>query len=30
MLPSLDQARAALAAQAFSRLLGTQLNRFGP
>jgi uncharacterized protein (TIGR00369 family) len=28
--PSLDQARAALAAQPFSRLLGAQLNRFGP
>jgi acyl-coenzyme A thioesterase PaaI-like protein len=30
MPPSLDQARAALAAQPFSRLLGAQLNRFGP
>jgi hypothetical protein len=27
--PSLDQARAALAAQPFSRLLGAQLKRFG-
>ena len=30
MPPSLDQARAALAAQPFSRLLGAQLNAFGP
>ena len=30
MPPSLDQARVALAAQPFSRLLGAQLNRFGP
>ena len=30
MPPSLDQARVALAAQPFSRRLGTQLNRFGP
>ena len=30
MALSLDQARAALAAQPFSRLLGAQLNRFGP
>jgi uncharacterized protein (TIGR00369 family) len=30
MAPSLDQARVALAAQPFSRLLGAQLNRFGP
>ena len=30
MPPSLDQARVALAAQPSSRLLGAQLNRFGP
>jgi acyl-coenzyme A thioesterase PaaI-like protein len=30
MPPSFDQARVALAAQPFSRLLGAQLNRFGP
>jgi len=30
MPPSLDQAQVALAAQPFSRLLGAQLNRFGP
>jgi uncharacterized protein (TIGR00369 family) len=30
MALSLDQARAALAAQPFSRLLGAQLNSFGP
>jgi hypothetical protein len=30
MSPSLDQARVALAAQPFSRLLGAQLNTFGP
>jgi uncharacterized protein (TIGR00369 family) len=30
MPPSLDQARAVLAAQPFSRLLGARLNRFGP
>jgi acyl-coenzyme A thioesterase PaaI-like protein len=30
MPPSLDQARAALAAQPFSRLLGARLSRFGP
>jgi hypothetical protein len=30
MLPSLDQVWVALAAQPFSRLLGAQLNRFGP
>lgn len=30
MPPSLDQARAALAAQPFSRLLGARLNRFAP
>jgi len=29
MSPSLDQARAVLAAQPFSRLLGAQLNPFG-
>jgi uncharacterized protein (TIGR00369 family) len=30
MPPSLDQARMALAAQPFSRLLGAQINSFGP
>ena len=30
MTLSLDQARVGLAAQPFSRLLGAQLNRFGP
>jgi acyl-coenzyme A thioesterase PaaI-like protein len=30
MALSLDQARAALASQPFSRLLGAQLNSFGP
>lgn len=30
MPPSLDQAQVALAAQPFSRLLGVQLNTFGP
>lgn len=30
MSSSLDQAQAALAAQPFSRLLGAQLNTFGP
>lgn len=30
MPPSLDQAQVALAAQPFSRLLGAQLNSFGP
>ena len=30
MALSLDQARAARAAQPFSRLLGAQLNSFGP
>ena len=30
MTLSLDQARVALAAQPFSRLLGAQLNTFGP
>jgi hypothetical protein len=30
MPPSLDQARMALAAQPFSRLLGAQLNRIRP
>jgi hypothetical protein len=30
MALSLDQARAALAAQPFSRLLGAQINTFGP
>jgi acyl-coenzyme A thioesterase PaaI-like protein len=30
MAPSLDHARVALAAQPFSRLLGAQLNIFGP
>jgi acyl-coenzyme A thioesterase PaaI-like protein len=30
MALSLDQARAALAAQPFSRLLGAQLKSFGP
>jgi hypothetical protein len=30
MPPSFDQARVALAAQPFSRLLGAQLNSFSP
>jgi uncharacterized protein (TIGR00369 family) len=30
MPPSLDQARVALAAQPFSRLLGAHINSFGP